>query len=134
MGSPKSLGGLTELLFIRFQARSGGQQGLESIPEGSTGIRQAGWVSAGCAAWAGASGGEGAVGDLTLWVLWVLWVWGIGVFFGSRGSLARGIPFFRVLGAAEGAFAAEQVVVVLGESVGFVAHVLEQSQCEGIAA
>jgi hypothetical protein len=79
----------------------------------------------------GASGGEGAVGDLTLWVLWV---WGIGVFFGSWGSLARGIPFFRVLGAAEGAFAAEQVVVVLGESVGFISHVLEQSQCEGIAA
>ena len=48
--------------------------------------------------------------------------------------MARGFPFFRVLGAAEGAFAAEQVVVVLGESVGFVAHVLEQSQCEGIAA
>jgi hypothetical protein len=48
--------------------------------------------------------------------------------------LARGFPFFRVLGAAEGAFAAEQVVVVLSESVGFVAHVLEQSQCERIAA
>jgi hypothetical protein len=48
--------------------------------------------------------------------------------------LARGFPFFRVLGAAEGAFAAEQVVVVLGESVGFVAHVLEQAQREGIAA
>jgi hypothetical protein len=78
-----------------------------------------------------ASGGEGAVGDLKLWVLWV---WGIGVFFGSWGSLARGVPFFRVLGAAEGAFAAEQVVVVLSESVGFVAHVLEQSQCERIAA
>ena len=78
-----------------------------------------------------ASGGEGAAGDLRLCVLWV---WGIGVFFGSWGSLARSVPFFRVLGAAEGAFAAEQVVVVLGESVGFVAHVLEQSQCEGIAA
>ena len=78
-----------------------------------------------------ASGGERAEGELKLWVLWV---WGIGVFFGSWGSLARGFPFFRVLGAAEGAFAAEQVVVVLGESVCFVAHVLEQSQCEGIAA
>ena len=74
------------------------------------------------------AGGKRGLGDLKLWG------WGIGVFFGSWGSLTRGFSFFRVLGAAEGAFAAEQVVVVLCESVGFVAHVLEQSQCEGIAA
>ncbi len=35
---------------------------------------------------------------------------------------------------AEGAFAAEQVVVVLGEPVGFVANVLQQAQRVGVPA
>ena len=40
----------------------------------------------------------------------------------------------RALGIAERRFAAEDVVIVLGKPVCFIAHVLEQAECKRVAA
>ena len=63
------------------------------------------------------------------WVLDVATLW--------RGEVAgspRPILAFAIVRCIESAFAAEHVVVVLRESVSFVSHVLEQSQCKRVAA
>ena len=52
----------------------------------------------------------------------------------DRGTLKTSDFFPDRLSVAEGRFRAEQVVVVLGEAVRFVAHILEQSQRERMLA